>query len=140
METFHVEQMLGLKKKKIRTPLDFVELSKKGVSKKGLSALADHLSIGLPLMAELLSINVRTIQRYASEKLFPRTVSEHILRIAVITVRGEEVFGSRESFRSWLNAPNTALGDTKPLDLLASDFGRDMVLDELGRLEHGIVS
>jgi len=139
METFHVEQMLGLKKK-IRTPLDFVELSKKGVSKKGLSALADHLKLGLPLMAELLSINVRTIQRYASEKVFPRTVSEHILRIAIITVRGEEAFGSRESFRSWLNAPNTALGDKKPLDLLASDFGRDMVLDELGRLEHGIVS
>ena len=134
-----VEQILGLKKK-IRSSLDFVELSKEGVSKKELSKLADHLNIGLPRMAELISINARTIQRYTGQKVFSRTVSEHILRIAVVTVRGEEVFGNRESFRSWLDSPNRALGNKKPFDLLASDFGRDMVLNELGRLEHGIVS
>jgi len=134
-----VEQILGLKKK-IRSSLDFVELSKEGVSKKELSKLADHLNIGLPRMAELISINARTIQRYTGQKVFSRTVSEHILRIAVVTVRGEEVFGNRESFRSWLDLPNRALGNKKPFDLLASDFGRDMVLNELGRLEHGIVS
>ena len=134
-----VEQILGLKKK-IRSSLDFVELSKEGVSKKELSKLADHLNIGLPRMAELISINARTIQRYTGQKVFSRTVSEHILRIAVVTVRGEEVFGNRESFRSWLDLPNRALGNKQPFDLLASDFGRDMVLNELGRLEHGIVS
>ncbi len=95
-----VEQILGLKKK-IRNSLDFVELSKEGISKKELSKLADHLNICLPKIAELISINARTIQRYTGQKVFSRTVSEHILRIAVVTVRGEEVFGNRESFRSY---------------------------------------
>lgn len=134
-----VEQILGLKRK-IRSPMDFLELSKEGVSKKELSKLAEHLDISLPRMAELISINVRTIQRYTWQRVFSQTVSEHILHIAAVTARGEEVFGNRECLRSWLDSPNRALGNKKPFDLLASDFGRDMVLDELGRLEHGIVS
>jgi putative toxin-antitoxin system antitoxin component (TIGR02293 family) len=134
-----VEQILGLKKK-IRSTLDFVELSKEGVSKTELSNLAKHLNVGLQKMAELISINARTIQRYTGQKVFSQTVSEHILRIAVVTVRGDEVFGNKERFRAWLNLPNKALGNKKPFDLLASDFGIDMVFDELGRLEHGIVS
>ncbi|HOE19189.1 MAG TPA: DUF2384 domain-containing protein [Syntrophorhabdaceae bacterium] len=134
-----VRQILGLKKN-IRNSLDFIELSKEGVSKKELSKLAEHLNIGLSRMAELISINARTIQRYTRQKVFSQTVSEHILHIAVVTVRGEGVFGNKERFRSWLDSPNRALGNKKPFDLLASNFGRDMVLDELGRLERGIVS
>ncbi len=35
---------------------------------------------------------------------------------------------------------NIALGNRKPLDLLASKLGIDLVMDELGRIEHGVVS
>jgi len=31
-----------------------------------------------------------------------------------------------------------ALGHTAPIKLLASRFGVDIVLDELGRIEHGV--
>ena len=54
--------------------------------------------------------------------------------------RGEEIFGNREQFNAWLKEPNRALADKKPMDLLVSNFGIDMILDELGRIEHGIIS
>jgi hypothetical protein len=61
MEFSKVKEVLGLKEK-IRTPLDLVELGRKGVSKGAVSRLAKHLSIRLQKMAPLLSVNLRTIQ------------------------------------------------------------------------------
>jgi putative toxin-antitoxin system antitoxin component (TIGR02293 family) len=139
MEFSNVKAVLGLKEK-IRNPLDLVELGGKGVSKGAVSRLAKHLSIGLQEMAPLLSVNLRTIQRYNSEKVFNRSVSERVLRIALVVSKGEEIFGSSDQFNIWLKEPNRAVADKKPLDLLISDFGIDLVLEELGRIEHGIIS
>lgn len=139
MELLSVKQVLGLKET-IRSPYDLISLGGKGVSKGAVSRLAKHLSIGLPEMAPLLSVNLRTIQRYSAEKLFSRAVSERVLRIALVVARGEQVFGSREPFNTWLKEPNTALKEKRPMELLGSDFGLDLILDELGRIEHGIVS
>lgn len=139
MELSHVKQVLGLKET-IRTPLDLIELGGKGISKGAVSRLAKHLSLGLQEMASLLSVNLRTIQRYNAERVFSRPVSERILRIALVVSKGEEIFENVEQFNTWLKEPNRALADQKPLDLLASDFGIDLVLDELGRIEQGIIS
>lgn len=139
MELSHVKQVLGLKET-IRTPLDLIELGGKGISKGAVSRLAKHLSLGLQEMAPLLSVNLRTIQRYNAERVFSRPVSERILRIALVVSKGEEIFENVEQFNTWLKEPNRALADKKPLDLLVSDFGIDLVLDELGRIEQGIIS
>ncbi len=140
MEPFNVGQILGLKAKTIRTPLDLVKLGGKGLSKGAVSRLAKHLSIGLQEMAPLLSVNMRTIQRYSAEKIFSRTISEKILKIALVVSRGEAVFGDSEQFKTWIKEPNRAMAGQRPLDLLVSDFGIDMILDQLGRIEHGIIS
>lgn len=136
----NVEQILGLKAKTVRTQLDLVQLGGKGLPKGAVSHLAKHLSIGLQEMAPLLSVNLRTIQRYGAERIFSRTISERILRIALVVSRGEEVFGDGEQFRTWLKEPNRAMAGKRPLDLLVSDFGIEMILDQLGRIEHGIIS
>ena len=139
MELSNMKQVLGLKET-IRSPLDLVKLGGKGVTKGAVSRLAKHLSLGLPEMAPLLSVNLRTIQRYGAERVFSRAVSERILRIALVVSRGEEIFGNSEQFNVWLKEPNRALADKKPIDLLVSNFGIDMILDELGRIEYGIIS
>ena len=139
MELSDVKGVLGLKEK-IRTQLDLVKLSRKGVSKGTVIRLAKHLSVGVKGIAPLLAVNERTIQRLGPGKVFSRTVSERILRIALIVARGEEVLGDPERFNLWLKEPNKALADQTPLSLLVSEFGIDMILDELGRIEHGVVS
>jgi putative toxin-antitoxin system antitoxin component (TIGR02293 family) len=50
------------------------------------------------------------------------------------------VFGDKDRFLAWANQPSKALAGKKPLELLGSRFGIDLVLDELGRMEHGVVS
>lgn len=120
--------------------LRLLEASDQGVSKGDLLRLADNLALSVPQMAELLPVSARTIQRYKRAQRFDRVVSEQILHIAQAAARGAQVFGGRDRFLLWLKAPCAALGNRAPVTLMASRFGVEMILDELGRLEHGIVS
>ena len=126
--------------RKIETRMDLIELGDKGVTKDALLRLATYLSLSLSQMAKLLPITERTIQRYSRKKRFNRVVSEQILQIAEVAARGVEVFGDRDRFLSWIKQPSTGLGNRTPTTLLGSRFGTEMVLDELGRIEHGVVS
>jgi putative toxin-antitoxin system antitoxin component (TIGR02293 family) len=143
MEFSGVTKVLGGEKvlrKKIQSRMDLIELSNKGLTKNALSHLAKFLSFTMSQMAALLPVTERTIQRYAPKKHFNRVVSEQILQIAEVAARGAEVFEERDKFLAWMDHPNRALDDKTPLSLLNSRFGAEMVLDELGRIEHGVFS
>ena len=124
----------------ITSRLDLIELSHKGVTKGELLRLADYLNLSVGQMAKLLPVTDRTIQRYTRRQRFNRVVSEQILQIAEVAARGAKVFGNKDKFVSWLKAPSPALGNRSASSLLNSRFGIEIVLDELGRIEHGIIS
>jgi len=143
MELSALAAILGGKKvlhKNIDSRMDLIELSNIGVSKDALLHLANYLSFSLNQIAKLLPVTARTIKRYTSNKLFNRIVSEHILQIAEVAAKGSDVFEDKNIFIEWMNHSNKALADKTPLSLLSSKFGTDMVLDELGRIEHGVFS
>lgn len=52
--------------------------------------------------------------------------------------RAVEVFGGEEKALRWMEYPSVALGNIAPLELLNTSAGVQMLLDELGRIEHGI--
>ncbi len=138
-----VSSILGGKKAvrgDISSRMDLIELGSKGVTKATLLHLADYLELSLGQIAQLLPVTERTIQRYTKRQRFNRGVSEQILQVAEVAARGAEVFGDKARFLSWMKSPSPALGDRTPLSLLSSRFGNEVVLDELGRIEHGIVS
>jgi putative toxin-antitoxin system antitoxin component (TIGR02293 family) len=89
--------------------------------------------------AEFLDISTKSLQRYRqTSKQFKPIQSEKIIELAEVTNVGKEVFGSMEKFKLWLNTPNFALGNMKPMELLKDSYGKEMVLGELTRIEHGI--
>jgi putative toxin-antitoxin system antitoxin component (TIGR02293 family) len=138
-----VEEILGGRKilhMSIQGKMDLIELSNTGVTKEALLHLAKYCSLSIRQLSEVLPVTVRTIQRYTPKKHFNRAVSEQILQLAEVAARGTEVFGDREHFLEWMKTPSAALADKKPLSLLNSKFGAEMVLDELGRIEHGVFS
>jgi len=124
----------------ISSRMDLIEFGSKGVTKAALLCLADYLEFSLGQIAQLLPVTERTIQRYTKRQRFNRVVSEQILQVAEVAARGAQVFGDKGRFLSWMKSPSPALGDRTPLSLLSSRFGNEVVLDELGRIEHGIVS
>ncbi len=143
MKLVEVIEILGgqqVLRQNIHHRMDLLELSDRGVTKDALVHLARFLSCTMSQMAELLPVTERTIQRYSPETPFNRVVSEHILQIAEVAAKGVDVFTDKEKFLTWLRHPNPALAKQPPMSLLRSRFGADMVLDELGRIEHGVFS
>jgi putative toxin-antitoxin system antitoxin component (TIGR02293 family) len=120
--------------------MDLIQLSSKGITKDALLRLASYLCMSIRQMAELLPVTERTIHRYKRKQRFNRVVSEQFLQIAEVAARGGEVFGDRGKFLSWIRSPSPALGNCTPASLLRSRFGTEVVLDELGRIEHGVIS
>lgn len=125
---------------KFETTLDLVDLGEKGLTKASLLELANYLEFSTAQMARLLPITERTIQRYSRSTRLSHAVSDHLLEIARVAVRGVDVFEDKDRFLAWMQRSNVALGNRKPMDLLASKLGIDLVIDELGRIEHGLVS
>jgi putative toxin-antitoxin system antitoxin component (TIGR02293 family) len=116
---------------------DLVALSRKGIKKQALLNLADTLNISLKELATLLPVTLRTLQRREANGLLSPAVSEQIILLAELAEKGNEVFGSIASFNKWLREKNTALG-SRPLHLLDTTIGIQLVSDELGRLEWGV--
>jgi len=126
--------------KRIENRLDLIDIAQKGVTKNAYEHLAKYLNYSTKQMAEILPITERTIQRYTKNTHFNPEVSDHILQIAEVTAKGTVVFKQKENFISWMNYPCVSFGNRTPISLLHSKFGVDMVLDELGRIEHGVYS
>ena len=55
-----------------------------------------------------------------------------------LMTKGAEVFGSPDNFKRWFAAPNIALGGMAPNEIVNLKNGLQMVMDELGRIEHGV--
>ncbi len=126
--------------KATNTPLDLVLLTRRGMRKEALLNLAQRLGLTVKELANLLPVTERTIQRKAPESVLGTAVSEQIVLITQLTDKGEEVFGSTELFKKWIRKKNTALGGHKPLHLLDTSIGIQMVEDVLGRLSYGVYS
>ncbi len=89
--------------------------------------------------ATYLGISSRSINRIKSSNVnFKSIQSEKILEIAEVVELGYDIFDSKEQFKQWLNTPNFALRKSRPMDLLKDSYGKEMVINELTRIEHGI--
>jgi len=49
---------------------------------------------------------------------------------------GVAIFDSEDIFFEWVNKESMALGGNKPIDLLTTSHGQDIVLAELDKLNH----
>lgn len=49
-----------------------------------------------------------------------------------------EIFGDESKALRWLETPNFVLGNQRPLEMLDNEEGTQLVLNLLGRIEHGV--
>lgn len=117
---------------------DFISVIRKGMSKKALDRLMEVTGITSKEMAFIIRLSDRTLRRYKSQTLLNPEQSEKIVELARLYSRGEQVFGNIESFKEWMNSTVMALGNKKPKELLDTSLGIDILMDELGKIEHGI--
>lgn len=125
-------------KNKVHNKMDLIQLTRSGLPKKSLDTLSTKLGISMEKLSQLLNISIRTLQRKNPTDKLSVHVSEHMLSIAEVIMRGTEVLGSERSFETWLHSTLTSLDDRKPIDIMDTSIGTQLILNILGRIEHGV--
>ncbi len=119
-------------------PNDLISITRHGIFKRNLSLLAEKLSFTMNEISRVLHVSERTLQRYKDEDRLSSDISERTLMLTNLYERGVEVFENADNFTDWLRTPLPAFNNQKPIQLLDTSFGFQLILDELGRIEYGV--
>jgi putative toxin-antitoxin system antitoxin component (TIGR02293 family) len=134
--------MMGMNGRKgfeaVHSENDFISLIRTGIPKQAMDNLMDVAELSLAEMAAITHTSDRTLRRYKPQQKLSQEQSERMVELAALYTRGEEVFGSLERFREWMNSCLLPFGNKKPKDFLDTSLGIKMIIDELGRIQHGI--
>lgn len=117
-----------------RSPVEIVE---HGLPYASVERLAKLLELGIEEMCRLLPVSRRTLARYRGEHLDAH-LSDHLMTVGKVYERAVDVLETPANALLWLKTPNYAFRFKRPIDYLSSFTGIQEVLDELGRLQHGI--
>lgn len=89
--------------------------------------------------SDFLGLSIKSLQRYKREKrAFKPLQTEKILELTEVTLLGLDVFDNLDKFKLWLITPSFALGSMEPISLLSDSYGKDLVMSELVRIDHGV--
>lgn len=118
-----------------------LKIASEGVSPDLFFDILDFSNFTKDELAELMDLSFKTVQRYHKQhKKFNALNSEQLLKIVSLFQKGIQVFGSTESFNSWLRKPAYGLGNEQPFQLLHTSGGIDLIIEEIHRIEHGALA
>lgn len=117
-----------------------IQAIKHGVSYQLYSAINQTTPFTDDDWAEYLNLSKKTLQRNSQEEnfFFKSIHSEKIIELAEVTHFGNHVFDTKKQFQLWLCTPSYALGNILPSVLLKDSYGKELVMDELNRIDQGI--
>jgi putative toxin-antitoxin system antitoxin component (TIGR02293 family) len=127
---------LGIEPGEVR----WVEIIRSGLPSEALERTAGELKLSVNDLSLRLGLPPRTVHRRVQkgERLTPDETEKNV-RAARALAKAQQVLGDDDG-RLWLLEPSRALGGEVPITLLDTADGFTAVMDELGRLEYGVVS
>lgn len=126
----------------LKDPLDAHEVLLRGLPGKALIHLIGSLGV-LRASASLdkaVGMSLRTFQRRKDRPAKPlsQEQSGRTWKFAEILAKATDVFGSQDEAEQWLERPAMGLDRRRPIDLLATPAGVELVEQHLTRLEYGV--
>jgi putative toxin-antitoxin system antitoxin component (TIGR02293 family) len=85
-------------------------------------------------------MSLRTFQRRkeSASKPLNKGQSGRAWKFAIILSEATEIFGSQAEAENWMASPASGLNQPRPMDLLATAAGVEIVEEFLERLEYGV--
>jgi putative toxin-antitoxin system antitoxin component (TIGR02293 family) len=139
----HVERVLGAKSWHIESPIELHERIVKGFPRRTMVHLVEGLSIIKPDEGlRALDVSSRTWHRIKAGKQSPAPLdanqSARVWSLAEVLAKAEEVLGAREDAEQWLATPAVGLNSRRPIDLMATPQGAELVRTLLDRMAYGV--
>jgi putative toxin-antitoxin system antitoxin component (TIGR02293 family) len=113
---------------------------RRGLSTQVFKNMAASLGFSDREFAGVLKIPNRTLDRRFKHEVLSPDESDRLARVANILKRAQEVFGSVEKARDWMNTPLSAFEGETPLQRADTSIGANQVEDVLGRIDYGVYS
>jgi putative toxin-antitoxin system antitoxin component (TIGR02293 family) len=127
---------------RLRDPLDVHEALSQGLPRQALTYLVGKVAVlhDPAILDRAVGVSLRTAQRFkaAPGKPLSREQSGRLWKFAEILTTAIKVFGSQEEAEQWLRRPAMGLDRRRPIDLLATPAGVQLVEDFLKRIEYGV--
>lgn len=129
------------RKSKIDNSFDFIAIAQRGVKADAIHNFRTHFNIPRDKAATFLNVSEPTIYRWVRDnRTMDRNHAVQLMELTDLFLFGIDAFGSAESFFSWLELPNQALGGMMPEELLEIPGGIARVRELIGRIEYGVYS
>lgn len=126
----------------LRNPLDAHEMLLQGLPGEALQHLVDCSALlqRPELLEKAVGMSLRTFQRRREAPAKPLNAEQsgRTWKFAEILARATAVFGSQREAEQWLERPATGLDQWRPIDLLATPAGVELVEEFLERLRYGV--
>lgn len=144
-ETRRVTEVLGGRRvfsHPPRSPIEAHEAILQGLPSGALTHLVENLTLLEKTAAfeKAIGMSLRTFQRRRGSPARPlsQEQSGRVWKFAEILKQASDVFGSQEEAELWLERPAMGLDQRRPIDLLATPAGTELVQDFLTQLEFGV--
>jgi len=125
-----------------RSPVEIHAFVASGLPSRSLVDLARGFTVidGREWVEKATGISPRTFARLkaAPSRRMAADQSDRVWRTARVLGRAIAAFGARKAAEEWLDRPARALGGRRPLDLMSTSAGLELVSDALGRIEYGV--
>ncbi len=113
----------------------------KGFPYSVFEELAETLSLTNKEWASILAVSDRTLQRwYNDQPKIEGLTAERLFEIARLTVIALDVFTSGKEFVDWLRAPHPDFDNERPITLIRTHAGIEIVKSLMLRIMHGVVA
>jgi len=118
------------------TDLDLIKQARDGLKTAALWKFLKLINCSKMEFEEYLPLSLKTLGR---KETLNEAEGERILNIMRVFAKGKELFDDVEVFKRWLKEDNPFLGDA-PITFLKTSTGCQVILDEIGRAQHGIMA
>jgi putative toxin-antitoxin system antitoxin component (TIGR02293 family) len=127
--------------KELSNPVAMVMKAAEGLAVSVFDEIMRMSGLNKSQLAAFLDATPKTIDNYRLRRhKLGRTESEQLLQLMALYKKGQEVFGTSEDFSQWLAQPAAGLGGIIPFDLLYTQGGINLVMEELVRVEYGALA
>lgn len=114
---------------------NYYALAQQSISKDYIKHVLGVSKLSINDLIDIIPISIDTYKR---KNQFNSNVTEKVLEIEQVYNAGLNAFG--EGFHHWMNTQNVAIGGITPKSLLSNSFGIRRLMDEIGRMEHGVLA
>lgn len=137
-------ELLGGAKVFVHAPQNLLDVHhwvSHGIPSSSIAHLAHAMEpLASQTLSDALGVSLRTLHRKkgADNDTLSVTQGGRTFKFAEVVAKATLVLGSQEAAVHWLTAPAIGLGQQKPVELLATPMGTQLVEELLDRIEYGV--